>query len=142
PRSRILWSLASPTMNEAPVYVSRLVRLPLLDADQTSLGRLDDVVIGPSGPAEAPRVLGFVALVQRREIFVNANRVARVDVDGAHLHTGTVDLRRFQLRPGELLVRRQLFDRQLDSQLVNDVSIRATPGQARSWEVDSVSLTP
>ena len=52
----------------APIYVSRLVRLPLLDAEGVAIGRLDDVVLSPSGPGAPPRVLGFVAVVQRRRI--------------------------------------------------------------------------
>jgi CBS domain-containing protein len=78
----------------APIYVSRLVRLPLLDADGMALGRIDDVVVVPSGPTVAPRVLGFVASVQRRGIFVNANRVEEIDASGVRLRGGTVDLRR------------------------------------------------
>ena len=41
---------------------------------------MQDVVIVLSGP-EPPRVLGFVAAVQRRRIFVNAARVGRVRTD-------------------------------------------------------------
>ena len=78
----------------APIYVSRLVRLPLLDAEGVAIGRLDDVVLSPSGPGAPPRVLGFVAAVQRRRIFVNANRVGEIDASGVRLSSGTVDLRR------------------------------------------------
>src|SRR5205823_10660309 len=69
----------------APIYVSRLVRLPLLDAEGVAIGRLDDVVLSPSSPGAPPRVLGFVASVQRRRIFVNANRVGEIDASGIRL---------------------------------------------------------
>src|SRR5438046_3164972 len=97
-------------MDTPPIYVSRLVRLPLVDTDGVPVGKVDDVVITPSAPGEPPRVLGFVAPIQRRRIFVNANRVGEIDVSGVRLHGGTVDLRRFQLRPGELLAK-DLLDR-------------------------------
>src|SRR5207248_10939371 len=48
------------------VYVSRLVHLPLLGADEAEIGRMADVVLG--APAhEAPPVHGFVVAVQRRD---------------------------------------------------------------------------
>jgi len=80
-----------------PIYVSRLLRLPLLDADGMAVGKLDDVVITPSAPGGAPRVLGFVALMQRRRIFVNGNRVEEINASGVRLRGGTVDLRRFEI---------------------------------------------
>lgn len=122
-----------------PLYVSRVVRLPLLDADGVAVGRLDDVVIAPRGSRDAPRVLGFVAVVQRRQIFVNANRVGSVDASGVRLVTGTVDLRRFQKRHGELLARRDILDRTVDGEVVNDVAVVAVQAPSRpSWEVASV----
>jgi CBS domain-containing protein len=127
-------------VNGAPIYVSRLVRLPLLDVDGVPLGRIDDVVVVPSGPAVAPRILGFVALVQRRGIFINANRVGEIDAAGVRLHSGTVDLRRFSLRAGELLIKADLFDRSVNGETVNDVAIEAAPGDFRVWRVASVVL--
>ena len=98
----------------APVlYVSKLVRLPLLDADGTAVGRLDDVVVAPSRRGEAPKVLGFVATVQRRRIFVNAARVGEVSPLGVRLHSGTIDVRHFQLRTGELLAAGGVLDRRV-----------------------------
>ena len=58
------------------IYVSRLVRLPLLDSEGTALGRVADVVLGPPSGRETPRVIGFVAVVQRRRIVL---RWAEID---------------------------------------------------------------
>ena len=127
-------------MNGAPVYVSRIVGLPLVDADGVSLGRIDDVVLAPSGPAAPPRVLGFVVAVGRRQIFVNANRVDELQPSGVRLHGGTVDLRRFQLRPGELLAKQDILDKPMDGEVVNDLALESAPGEIRSWRVTSVSL--
>ena len=124
------------------IYVSRLVRLPLVGADGSSIGRLDDVVLSPpAGPDSPPRVLGFVASVQRRRIFVNANRVRTVDSGGAHMQTGTVDLRRFQLRPGELLARASVLDRRVGASVVDDLALREV-SEPRRWVVESASLGP
>lgn len=127
-------------MAEPLIFVSRLVRLPLLDADGVPVGRLDDVVLtSPPGAGAAPRVLGFVALLQRRKIFVNANRVHTVDSTGAHLRTGTVDLRRFQLRPGEILARGSILDRRVGTRVVNDLALRRV-AEPPGWVVASASL--
>ncbi len=127
-------------MAGAPIYVSRLVRLPLLDADGLAIGGLDDVVLSSGAPPSPPRVLGFVATLQRRHIFVNANRVAEIDSSGAHMQTGTVDLRRFELRPGELLARQSVLDRQVGNEVVNDIALEAVT-EPRGWRVSSVSLS-
>ncbi len=124
-----------------PIYVSRLVRLPLLDADGIPVGRLEDVVLTSGGPSTPPRVLGFVANLQRRRIFVNANRVSDITTSGAHLRTGTVDLRRFELRPGELLARQSILDRQIGNEVVNDIALQAVD-EPRGWAVSSLSLSP
>lgn len=126
-------------MAPPPIYVSRVVGLPLLDADGATIGRIDDVVLAPAPRNESPRVLGFVAAVQRRKIFVNAARVGHVDAAGVHLSTGTIDLRHFQLRAGEQLVS-QLLDRRVGDEVVNDLALCPSPTRARSWEVSSVAL--
>ena len=72
-------------MSAAPVFVSRLVGLPLLDSAGTTMGRVDDVVVGYPGLESPPPVLGFVADIQRRHIFVNANRVSDLGKPPNHL---------------------------------------------------------
>src|SRR5207302_3634690 len=81
-----------------------------------------------------------VALVQRRQIFVNANRVGEIGVHGVRMRTGTVDLRRFQLRPGELLLRGAVLDRQVAGEVVNDVALEEMDEPA-GWRVASLSLS-
>jgi CBS domain-containing protein len=123
-----------------PVFVSRLIGLGLLATDGSAFGRLVDVVIGYPAAETAPPVLGFVAEVQRRRIFINANRVAELDPAGARLVSGTVDLRRFKKRAGELLVNDDLIDKRLGREIVNDVSLVLTTGALRAWSVSDVSL--
>jgi CBS domain-containing protein len=128
-------------VSETSFFVSRLTRLPLLDAEGVSVGRIDDVVLGPSGPGVPPRVVGFVANVERRQIFVNANRVGEIGQEGIRLHTGTVDLRRFRPRSGEMLAKADIFDRRIGGEIVNDLAIAPTPGRFRAWCLTSASLS-
>jgi CBS domain-containing protein len=128
-----------PDVAGQPIYVSRLVGLPLFGVDDVHIGNIDDVVLAPRGLSQPPRVLGFVVIVQRRHIFVNANRVNTIDSAGAHMRTGTVDLRRFELRSGELLARGSIMGRQVDGLPVTDVALEATH-EPRGWQVSSVLL--
>ncbi|MCU1461604.1 MAG: Magnesium transporter [Acidimicrobiales bacterium] len=122
-----------------PIYVSRLVGLPLLDADGATVGRVADVLLGPSAASEPPRVLGFVVSVQRRRIFVGAGRIAEVDASGVRLAGGTVDLRHFRQRPGELLAT-SLLDRRIDGETLHDLALAPSATRARAWEVTSIAL--
>ena len=124
---------------DAPIYISRVLRLPLVDRDGVPLGRVGDLVIGPPSRDTPPRVLGFVAAVQRRDIFINANRVRDIDSGGVHLRSGTVDLHRFRLRPGELLAR-NLLSKTHGGEAVQDVALVRT-SDPDGWNVHLVLLS-
>ena len=122
------------------VFVSRVVRLPLVDADGELVGRIADIVLAPPHHAGPPVVLGFVAAVQRRKIFVNAARVGEVDPAGVRLRSGTIDLRHFKRRPGEVLAFEQLLGSRLGTEAVADLSLRRSSERSNAWEVASVAL--
>jgi len=119
------------------VFVSRLVRLPLTDADGDPVGRVRDVVLAPSG--HKLRVLGLVANIERRDIFININRIAEVDADGVRMQGGTLNVRSFNRRPGEQLAVRDLFDRKVGDEYLTDLAIAPGPDQA-FWYVVLVAL--
>lgn len=128
----------SPT---ATAYLSRLQRLPLLDGDGAVIGRVEDVVIVPSTPGEPPPVIGFVVGTPgRRRIFVNGNKVAEIDVGGVRLVQGSVDHRVFHQRDGELLARADIIGREIEGEVVGDLSIIPTPLGTRAWQVQDVAL--
>ncbi|CAN5551874.1 CBS domain-containing protein [soil metagenome] len=123
------------------IYASRIMRLPLLDAAGAVIGRLDDIVIIPGARGGKPRVLGFVAGSQRRRIFVNAGRIATLDIDGARLRSWDVDLNPFKPKAGELLVSRDIMDRKVGAESVSDVALcKATDGKQSWWEPVKVRL--
>jgi CBS domain-containing protein len=119
------------------VYVSRLTRLPLVGADGAEVGRVVDVVLGLG--ARPPRVNGFVVGVQRRRVFVGAGRIGEILQDGLRLRRGSVNLRQFELRPGERLVVAELFGQRLRERRVVDVGIAPAP-EPFGWEVATVAL--
>ena len=49
----------------------------------------------------------------RRRIFLPIGRITSIDADAVVLGTGTLNLRRFEKRPGELLVLEELLDRRV-----------------------------
>lgn len=126
-------------MSGRPLYVSRILRLPLISADGETIGKIDDIVLLSGSVALAPRVIGFVALHQRRRIFVNAARVGEMSVEGVRLRSGNVDVRRFVQRPGELRVR-ELLDRRASDAFVVDLAIEPIVGQPSTWHLVSVAL--
>src|SRR5664280_2934498 len=95
------------------VFIARLAGVAVLDPNGDRVGRVRDVVVTLRLGRQAPRVLGLVVEVQpRRRVFVPMGRVTSIDAD-AVLITGTVNLRRFDKRPGETLVISELLDRKV-----------------------------
>ncbi|HEX4902695.1 MAG TPA: CBS domain-containing protein [Acidimicrobiales bacterium] len=130
-------------MPEVLRYVSRVARLPLLDGDGEAIGQVDDVVLAPAGRF-SPSVLGFVTHVQRRRIFVNGNRVEDLGPDGVRMRTGSIDLRPFRKREGELLALGDVVGRRVEvdglDRYVLDVGIAPSEGRAATWELATLAL--
>lgn len=121
------------------VYVSRVMRLPLLDADGNTIGRISDVVLAPPHGGNPPRVVGFVAGVQRRRIFVSAGKIDELDRAGVRLRSSTVDARPFEQRAGELLAS-DLLDTPVGDATLADLALRRTAGRTPGWEVSTLAL--
>jgi CBS domain-containing protein len=119
------------------VYVSRVTRLPLVGADGADVGHVVDVVLDLGG--RPPRVNGFVVAVGRRRVFVGAGRVGEIETDGVRLRRGSVNLRQFELRPGERLVQGELVGRRVRGDKVVDVGITPAP-EPFAWEVATIAL--
>src|SRR3954454_22616278 len=126
-------------MAEPVLFVSRILRLPLLDDDGETLGRVGDLVLGAPGRDSGPVLLGLVAAVNRRRIFVAATRVGEISAGGVRLRTPAVDLRPFRPRAAELLAT-ALLDRQVAGGVVVDVGLAESPRPARTWHVSVVAL--
>jgi flagellar motility protein MotE (MotC chaperone) len=106
-----------------PIYASRVLKLPLVTPDGDALGRIDDLVIGPPTGETAPILLGLVAQVGRRRIFISASRVKHFETSGVVLNSAALDFHPFRPRTGELLLT-ALLDRPLRGERVLDLSMR------------------
>jgi CBS domain-containing protein len=122
------------------VYVSKVLRLALIDVEGAPIGPVADVVIGPPvGTDQGPPVRGFVASVQRRRIFVAASRIGWLDARGVQLATGTVDLRQFQPR-GDEVSARAVLGADLHGHTVRDIGLSPSTRMSRAWTVATVAV--
>jgi flagellar motility protein MotE (MotC chaperone)/sporulation protein YlmC with PRC-barrel domain len=96
------------------VYVARLAGMAVYDPNGDQVGRVRDVVARTRQGTLPPRVIGLIAeMPVRRRIFLPIGRVTSIEEDAVVLGTGTLNLRRFSRRPGELLVAEDLIHRRV-----------------------------
>jgi CBS domain-containing protein/sporulation protein YlmC with PRC-barrel domain len=100
-------------MSDTVVHVSSLAGSPLLDSTGERLGRIEDVIARLDLAEGLPPVVGLVARIGGREMFVPIDRIAQLGPDAAHTSTTKLNLAQFERRPGEVLLRADLLDRSL-----------------------------
>src|SRR5438067_11516901 len=122
-----------------PIYASRVLTHPRVTRDGDAMRRVDDLVIGPRIGETAPIVLGLVAQVGRRRIFVTAARVRHFEPSGVVLTSTALDLHPFKGRTGELLLT-SLLDRPLHGEKVLDLSMRPRTSLYGRFGVGEVML--
>lgn len=92
--------------------LSRLLRRAVVGAREQKLGQLSDVIVKLRG-AEYPAVTGLVADLGGRRVFVPAERVTDWDTEKVVLASAKVDLREFERRDGEVLLRSDILGHRL-----------------------------
>ncbi len=98
------------------------------------------------GPDVYPTVVGLVAKLKAvrgsRQVFIPWERVAEMTTSGVQLTSPALNLRQFEQRPGELVLRSGLFDRQVvDVEgkrvvRINDLDLAPSEGNYRLVAVD------
>jgi CBS domain-containing protein len=110
------------------IYLARLAGLGVFDPNGDRVGRVRDGVVRLRTTNRPPQVVGLVAeMALRRRIFLPIGRVISMDSESVVLSTGTLNLRRFEKRPNELLVVEDLLDRRV-TVLPDDRSADGIPG--------------
>jgi CBS domain-containing protein len=94
------------------IHLSELLKRPITDREGQSLGRVEDVVVRLPGRV-APAVKGLVAKVGGREVFVPVEQTGVFDGAELKLTSARLDLRRFERRDGEVLLRRDVLGHRL-----------------------------
>jgi CBS domain-containing protein len=98
---------------DAIVHLSSVAGSPLLDSAGDRLGRIEDVVARLDVADQPPAVVGLVARIGGREMFVPMSRVDRLERAAARTATTKLNLAQFERRPGEVLLRADVLDRSL-----------------------------
>lgn len=133
-------------MSTAPrVYVARLAGLSVFDPNGDQVGRVRDAVARARTDDLPPRVVGLVAeMPMRRRIFLPIGRITAMEPDAVVLNTGTLNLRRFEKRQGELLVLEDFIDRHVSvpasgrTGTVVDVAMEAD--RTGTWALSRVAV--
>ena len=124
------------------LYLSQLLGRPIREVEGERVATLKDVIVRLG--SDHPPVTGLVARYRRRDFFVPRAHVRSIDVSGVSLNSDLLDLRRFARREGEVLLGRDVLDKQLidvDGKRVvrvNDVQLIESGGE---WLVTGADVT-
>ncbi len=125
------------------LYLSQVLGRPIRDMENERVATIKDVIVR-LGEDEHPPVTGFVARYRRRDFFLSRWRIAEFGEQGARLNSDILDLRPFVRREGEVLLARDVLDKQLidvDGKRVvrvNDVQIIQT---GNDWRVTGADVS-
>jgi CBS domain-containing protein len=132
----------STLVSTPPVlHLSLVVGGELVDSAGGKLGRVDDLIVRLGGD-EYPPVSGVLATVAGRQVFVPADDVLEIAHGRVTLRAPRLDLQAFERRPQEVLLRKDVLDRQLinidGARLVrsNEIEIARLEGWYRVVGVD------
>jgi CBS domain-containing protein len=87
------------------IHLSQLLRAPVVTPSGETIGRVDDIIVRLRGADTYPLVTGIVAAVGGRRVFVGSGSIQRFDPDRVTMVHNKIDLRRFERRHGEVLLR-------------------------------------
>src|SRR5664280_3495851 len=117
--------------------LSSVLRGPAVDAAGHALGRLVDVVVRLRGQ-DYPQVVGLVAKVGGRRVFLPSATVTVWHPDRVVLGSPRLDMRPFERRDGEVLLRADVLGHRLvdiaTARLVRAYDVQLTP-TAAGWVV-------
>ena len=100
------------TQTAMSLLLSQLVHSAVVNPAGDRLGRVEDVIVRLADSGY-PRVSGFKVRIGGRDLFVPEQLVLRLEPGRVQLQGQTLDLGRFERRPGEVLLREDVLDRRL-----------------------------
>jgi magnesium transporter len=125
------------------LYLSQVLGRPIRDLEGERVATVKDVIVR-LGAEDHPPVTGLVARYRRRDFFLSRWRVSELNQQGVRLNSDILDLRPFVRREGEVLLARDVLDKQLidvDGKRVvrvNDVQIIET---GKDWRVTGADVS-
>ncbi|HLA12740.1 MAG TPA: CBS domain-containing protein [Pyrinomonadaceae bacterium] len=125
------------------LYLSQVLGRPIRDLEGLRVATVKDVIVR-LGEEEHPPVSGLVARYRRRDFFLSRWRITELNDSGVQLNSDILDLRPFVRRHNEVLLARDVLDKQLidvDGKRVvrvNDVQIIEA---ANDWRVTGADVS-
>jgi magnesium transporter len=125
------------------LYLSQVLGRPIRDLEGESVATVKDVITR-LGEDDHPQVTGIVARYRRRDFFVSRWRITEISEAGVRLNSDVLNLRPFERREGEVLLARNVLDKQLidvDGKRVvrvNDVQLIEVSG---AWRVTGADVS-
>ena len=122
------------------LHLSTFLRRPIFDQDGDRIGRVQDLVARLGDDAHPP-IVGAVIKIEGRNLFVPIRKIGGLAQGRMTFQGKRVDLRRFERRPGELLLAEDLLARHLINLvrgrliIANEIEIAEIDGR---WEVVGV----
>ena len=115
------------------MHLQLLLRRPLLSRTGGTVGQIDDVIVGLQ-EGGYPVVTGLVVKVGGRRVFVPVKRIATLSEERVSLSKEKVDLRGFERRTGEVLLREDILGHRLID--VSDVELVRAYDVELDWTAD------
>lgn len=125
------------------LYLSQILGRPIYDVEGEKVASIKDVVVR-YGEEDHPPVIGLVARYRRRLFFMPRANLAELTENCAKMSSGILDLRPFTRRAGEVLLNKDVLDKQLidvDGKRVvrvNDVQLIEVGGE---WRVTGADVS-
>ena len=125
------------------LYLSQVLGRPIRDLEGERVATIKDIIVR-LGADDHPPVTGVVARYRRRDFFLPRWHITVLNQQGARLNSDILDLRPFVRRESEVLLARDVLDKQLidvDGKRVvrvNDVQIIEAAGD---WRVTGADVS-
>ena len=95
------------------IHLSQLLRAPVQARSGDAVGRVEDVIVQLRGAEDYPIVSGIVAGVGGRRVFIGSRSIEQYAPHRVLLGKNKVDLRSFERRDGEVLLRADVLGHRL-----------------------------
>jgi magnesium transporter len=125
------------------LYLSQVLGRPIHDLEGERVATIKDVIVR-LGEEDYPPVTGLVARYRRRDFFMPRWRIKDFGERGAQLNSDILDLRPFARREGEVLLARDVLDKQLidvDGKRVVRVNDVQLIDAANEWRVTGADVS-
>ncbi len=125
------------------IYLSQVLGRPIRSVGGEAIATIKDVIVHYGKEEYAP-VIGLVARYRRRLFFMPSEHISKFGTDGAELTSNVLDLTPFSRREGEILLAKDVLDKQLidiDGKRVvrvNDVQLIETGNE---WRVAGADVS-